>query len=318
MFNKIKSFLTSKRTLVVLSSSARFLALFLAMYLIVQLTPLITNSVNDGGFTQGLIISAAAVTLAFFFVVRPMLQTIAVEKMKREAAQQQQTNEVVDFSSLSTRASALHIPNTVPSGLRESVIWEAEMSGDVSKSGVEAAAKMVVDRARDGVPVDQVPEILAIHESGHATVALALGRAVVGIRRDQKAGHTYSGATYSLNAIGSPTSEDLWNDMVLTVAGTQAEQLWFPKWLNKFPTNGHDDRSDAMGYVTILAFNGWSPREDVPSTMDALLRFAQLEARRILTENQDMFDELVSLVKAQPVINAAEILEIAKKHKTAK
>jgi len=309
--NRIRETAKNKNFLTARFWGARVLALALALYLLVDLAPLIVKGFGELSATEVVAIGGALL-LSYLIIVRPVIETIVNRRdAKKAAALTPATAAIVDFSSLSTRESALHIPTNVPNRLREAVIWEAEMSEDISPTGVAAAAKTVLDRYRGGIPQDDVAHVLAVHEAGHATVALALGRAVVGIKRDD-----HSGATYSLNQFSSPTSLDIWNDMILTVAGTQAEQLW-SKWDNKYPTNGHDDRSDAMGFVTILTFAGWTPDASVNSDIDSLLRHAQKEARRILLENKTTHDELAALVLAKDVVTAAEILEVAKKNKPA-
>ena len=304
-FQQIKEIATNKVFLTILAWVARVFALVLSWSILTSIAPGIVSDVSTMS-TTGLFITIGSAILLYTIIVQPAVNAYQKTKTKAERVSAP-TAHILDFTSLSTRESALHIPQSVPNSLRESVIWEAEMSGDTTAVGVERAAKVVIDRYRGGIPATDVADVLAIHESGHATVALALGRAVVGIKRDSQ-----SGATYSLNQVSSPTSEDIWNDMILTVAGTQAEELW-SDWKSKYPTNGHDDRSDSMGFVTILTFAGWSPDPSVNSDIDSLLRFAQLEARRILVENKDTHDALSALVREKDFVSAAEILEVAKK-----
>lgn len=302
MFDRIQTF---RRKPIVQTIS------FWASRVLIVLLSLALWATDFGSLTRSLSKPANAVLLlaiAFnIWVVYAMLYKPIRELRAMNKEQARVFGDAPDIALMSHQ-SVEFIPSTVPEEMRISVIWHAEMKGDVSQAGIEAAAEFVTARYRSGLSHADVADELAVHEAGHATVSLALGRAVVAIERNGGAGFTYS-----LNQVASPRAEDIWADLVVTVAGAQAEKLW-SKYNLLYPNDGHDDRATSTEYIHALLFAGWTPDDSVVLGFDSILFAAQEEARRILNDYQPLHDELRKLVASSEFVGSEPILALAKKY----
>lgn len=303
VLDKIKAFVARDAVQVVLFWSARIIALTLTIYLAASLLPAVVQMLSDSNnLAQALVV--LVMFIAFYaFLVSPLI--VMTKNFLR--ANQKQAG-VTDAMLLKSHKSASYIPKGVPEVVKPLIVWRAEMSGDTSAEGIQRASAAVMERYSGGIRPNDVAYELAVHEAGHATVSLALGRAVVSIER----GHR-EGATYSLAQTAAPRAKDVWDDLVVTVAGAQAEKLWSSYQL-MYVTNSKDDREECVGYINALLFAGWTPNEETSLSYDGILFAAQNEARRILTDYQPLHDELTQLVKENGVVDSPLIIEVARKH----